>query len=106
MIYTSQILIAEIAKRSALTTEQAKNALDAVIQSFSDALEKKDEIRIQGFGTFLVSLQKARTARNPQTGNPIAIAEKYVPRFRPSKNLRERVAGEKETENTIDDEAN
>lgn len=74
-------LIEAIAKR----TEQSKAAsgafLDAFIETVRAAANKGDDITLVGFGTFKAKKRAARTARNPQTGEPIKIAAKKVMQF-------------------------
>lgn len=52
------------------------------------ALKKGDRVRFPGFGTFKVSKRKARIARNPQTGEPVRVPARTVPRFTPAKELK------------------
>lgn len=73
------------------TQKMAKEAVNCVLESISDALSKNDTVQISGFGTFKVSERKARTGRNPQTGAPIQIPAAMVPKFSPGKALKEAV---------------
>lgn len=73
------------------TQKLAKEAVDCVLNAITDALSKKDTVQISGFGSFKVSERKARTGRNPQTGEAIAIAASRVPRFVAGKALKEAV---------------
>ena len=57
----------------------------------SDALAQGDRIEIRGFGSFSLHFRPPRQGRNPKTGETIALAGKYVPHFKPGKDLRERV---------------
>ena len=61
--------------------------LDAV----KDTLARGDHIEIRGFGTFKVRHRKARTARNPRTGEPVKVAPRVAPVFKPSGHFRSRV---------------
>lgn len=85
-------LIDAVAEATGLKKAEASSAIDAVFGSLVEALAKGDEIRLAGFGTFLVGIRKATEGRNPQTGAKIAIAEARVPKFRPAKALKEAVA--------------
>jgi len=73
------------------TQKLAKEAVDSLIGAITDALAVKDTVQIAGFGTFKVSERKARTGRNPQSGTPIEIPARKVPRFTPSKALKDAV---------------
>ncbi len=78
-------LIAEVAKKANLSKKDAGNAVNATI----DAIKKnvKKGVTLVGFGTFKVIRRKARTGRNPQTGEKIRIKAKNVVKFKPGKGL-------------------
>lgn len=56
------------------------------------ALSEQSNIEIRGFGTFKIRRRKTRMARNPRTGDPVEVAARPVPVFKPSKELRAKVA--------------
>jgi DNA-binding protein HU-beta len=70
---------------------QLQQVVDEVFDLIADALAKGDKIDLRGFGTFSVRESAARTGRNPQTGEPIAIPARRVPGFKPGKELKEKV---------------
>ena len=84
-------LIDSIADKSGLNKTQAGDALNAVMESIGQALEAGDSISLVGFGTFSVKDRKARIGRNPKTGETVELQGKYVPHFKPGKELRDRV---------------
>lgn len=84
-------LIASVAEKADLTKVQAADAVDAVLTSISGSLASGTDVRILGFGNFIVAQRKATTARNPQTGAPIDVPAAKVPRFKPGKALKEAV---------------
>lgn len=86
-----QELIQAVADKSGLTQKDAKTALDATLAVVSDTLAQGDEVVLVGFGTFSVREQKARTARNPKTGEKIQVPAKKVPTFKAGKGLKEAV---------------
>jgi DNA-binding protein HU-beta len=89
---TKAELVARIAEEASITKKAATSALDAVIDAVHDSLkEKEGKIRIADLGTFRVVKKKARTGVNPQTRKKIKIPATKVPRFAPSKALRESV---------------
>jgi nucleoid DNA-binding protein len=81
-------LVNEVAK-VVTTKKAAQEAVDAVFANITKALKKKDTVTVVGFGTFKVGKRKARTGRNPRTGQAIKIAAKKVPRFVPGKALKD-----------------
>ena len=81
-------LVGKIAKDAGLTKRQAEAAFDSLISGVASALKKGQKVTFVGFGTFSVSRRKARTGRNPQTGAPIKIAARKVPKFTPGKELK------------------
>ena len=83
-------LINEVAKVVS-TKKEAQAAVDCVITTITKALKKKDAVTLVGFGTFKVDKRKARTGRNPQTGEAIKIKAKKVPKFVAGKALKDAV---------------
>ena len=65
--------------------------VDAFLDALKDTLASGDHIEIRGFGTFKVRHRKARTARNPRTGEPVEVPPRVAPVFTPSRKLRNRV---------------
>ncbi len=84
-------LAEEITNHTGLTRRQSREAVDAITSVITDALARQEKVTLVGFGTFRVMQRKARTGRNPQTGQSIQIPAKKVPRFTPGKGLREKV---------------
>jgi len=82
-----------LARRSGLTMDQARAAVDGMFDPengvISKALQRHQSIRIKGFGTFEPRKRAARKGRNPRTGEPIRIAAAMSVGFRPGKILRE-----------------
>lgn len=66
-------------------------AVKTIIDSMTEALGSGQRIEIRGFGSFSLHHRPARMGRNPKTGESVALQEKYVPHFKPGKELRERV---------------
>ncbi len=71
------------------TKKEAQAAVDCVIKAVTDALSKGDTVTLVGFGTFKPVKREARTGRNPQTGAPIKIKARKVPKFTPGKALKD-----------------
>ncbi len=84
-------LVGKIAKDAGLTKRQAEKAFDSLVGGIATALKKGQKVTFVGFGTFSISRRKARKGRNPQTGEPIKIAARKVPKFTPGKELKSAV---------------
>ena len=84
-------LIDAIAAAADLPKASAGRALDAVVDSITDALKKGDQVSLVGFGTFSVKHRAGREGRNPQTGETIQIAPANVPGFKAGKALKDAV---------------
>lgn len=84
-------LIAEMAK-TLNGRKEAESALNSLLDSISAVLKKGDKVTLPGFGTFKVSKRKARTGRNPRTGETIKIKAHKVPQFAAGKRLKDAVA--------------
>ena len=87
---TKNKLIKEMSK-TLNSTKAARAALESLLSNITDALRKGDSVTLTGFGTFQVSKRRARTGRNPQTGEIINIEAKNVARFVPGKSLKEAI---------------
>ena len=66
-------------------------AVKQILEIMSDALAQGGRIEIRGFGSFSLHFRPPRQGRNPKTGETVALSGKYVPHFKPGKDLRERV---------------
>ena len=84
-------LAERLAARTGMSKSAAKDAVDGVFDVIGEALATGDEARILGFGTFGARNRPARTARNPRTGESLAVAALTVPVFKPGKTLKEAV---------------
>ena len=82
-------LIDAVARECELTKEKAAVAIDAALAHIREALKKDEEVRIPDFGTFKVAKRKEREGRNPATGATIKIPASRVPKFSPSKGLKD-----------------
>jgi DNA-binding protein HU-beta len=84
-------LIDKIAASTGISKTSAAAAIDTLIDAVTSALKKGDRVTLVGFGTFAVSLRKARNGRNPQTGGVIKIAARRVAKFTPGVELKKHV---------------
>jgi nucleoid DNA-binding protein len=73
------------------TKKEARAAVDCALDTITKALKNRDELTVAGFGIFKVGNRKARTGRNPKTGEKILIQARNVPKFTAVKQLRDAV---------------
>ena len=66
-------------------------SVKVLVDTMTRSLAKGQRIEIRGFGSFDLNHRPARVGRNPKTGEKVEVPEKYVPHFKPGKELRERV---------------
>lgn len=85
-------LIDTLSKSTGQTKVDSEKWLEAFIATVSKNMKKKEGVKIVGFGTFLSAKRKARTGRNPQTGEAIKIPARVVPVFRAGTALKESIA--------------
>jgi integration host factor subunit beta len=89
---TRSELIEEILAQSpSLSRLDVESIINTIFDTMSLSLGKHDRIEIRGLGTFVAKKRKARTARNPRTGQQVSVQDKWVPFFTAGKELRERV---------------
>jgi len=80
-------LITKMSREADITKVAAEKALNSFIKTVRDALARTEDVRLSGFGTFMVGNRAARNGRNPKTGQKIAIPAKRVAKFRPGSAL-------------------
>jgi integration host factor subunit beta len=79
------------AKQAQLNIKDVELAVKTVIEHMSQALSQGNRIEIRGFGSFSLHFRAPRTGRNPKTGDSVTLEAKYVPHFKPGKELRDQV---------------
>ena len=77
--------------QSQLTAKDMELAVKMILDQMADSLARGERIEIRGFGSFSLHYRAPRMGRNPKTGDPVSLPGKYVPHFKPGKELRERV---------------
>lgn len=85
---TKEELIAKMSASASITKVAAGTALEAFTAAVSASLKKGQRVSLVNFGTFSVSKRKARTGRNPRTGEPLKIPAARVPKFSAGKELK------------------
>lgn len=85
---TKAELVASIAEKSKLNKNQAKDALEAVLASITEAMKADAEVRIVGFGNFVPVSRPEGMARNPRTGEQVKRPASKTVKFRPGEGLK------------------
>lgn len=74
-----------------LSSKDVELAIKTMLEQMSQALSTGERIEIRGFGSFSLHFRAPRVGRNPKTGDSVRLEGKYVPHFKPGKELRDRV---------------
>ena len=90
---TKKEIVKQISDELGLTQLKVKEIVQMVFDAIVDTLIREERIELRNFGVFEVKKRAARTARNPRTGESVAVPEKYVVTFKPGKTMEERVLG-------------
>jgi DNA-binding protein HU-beta len=85
-------LLKALAEQAGQHKDDVSKTLDTLLDIIGATLAKGDKLLLVGFGTFDIRKRAERPGRNPQTGEPIVIAEAVLPQFSPGKFLKDRVA--------------
>ncbi|MGV6806914.1 MAG: integration host factor subunit beta [bacterium] len=89
---TKSELIDRIAlKQDQLQPKDVELAVKMILEKMTQSLVSNDRVEIRGFGSFCLHYRAPRVGRNPKTGDAVELNGKYVPHFKPGKELRERV---------------
>lgn len=74
-----------------LSVKDVELAVKTMLDHMTEALSEGDRIEIRGFGSFSLHYRAPRVGRNPKTGESVPLPAKYVPHFKPGKELRDQV---------------
>jgi integration host factor subunit beta len=89
---TKSELIEKIAaKQDQLPPKDVELAVKMILERMTQALVQNRRIEVRGFGSFCLHFRAPRVGRNPKTGERVELNGKYVPYFKPGKDMRERV---------------
>tara|TARA_B100001173_G_scaffold294108_1_gene287697 strand:+ start:664 stop:951 length:288 start_codon:yes stop_codon:yes gene_type:complete len=88
---TKQEIVNIVSQSSGLTKIETETIMNGVMETIISSLEKNEKVELRGFGTFGIKHRMPKKARNPGTGEPVYLPERYVPTFKPSKLMRNRV---------------
>jgi len=87
----SELIEIIAAKQTQLSAKDVELAVKTLLEQMSETLAAGNRIEIRGFGSFSLHYRAPRIGRNPKTGESVGLAGKYVPHFKPGKELRDRV---------------
>lgn len=87
----SELIEALSEQHANLPIKEVETAVKSIIDNMAECLSSGERIEIRGFGSFSLHYRAPRTGRNPKTGESVELDAKYVPHFKPGKELRERV---------------
>jgi len=87
----SELIEALARKQKHLAYRDVELAVKGLLEQMGTALANGERIEVRGFGSFSLHFRPPRMGRNPKTGAAVALPGKYVPHFKPGKELRERV---------------
>lgn len=87
----SELIERLAAKGRHMQAKDVEIAVKEILEQMAQTLQKGERIEIRGFGSFSLHYRAPRVGRNPKTGESVKLEGKYVPHFKPGKELRERV---------------
>ena len=90
----SELIEVLVRKQSQLGYRDVELAVKTMLEHMAQTLASGERIEIRGFGSFSLHYRPPRVGRNPKSGDPVSLPAKYVPHFKPGKELRERVNSE------------
>jgi len=93
MIGTKRDMVERIAEQVGVTGVQAREIVQATLDSMVETLAATGRIELRNFGVFSVKVSAPRKARNPRTGETVMIAERKVVKFKPGKAMTDKVNG-------------
>ena len=93
----SELIERIVSRQPQLTPKDVELAVKTLLDQMSESLASGERIEIRGFGSFTLHYRAPRQGRNPKTGEMVELKGKYVPHFKPGKDLREQVNDSLET---------
>jgi len=85
---TKADLVEAVAEATELSRRSSEQVVTVFFDSIVESLCRGDKVELRGFGTFRLRHRRARTGRNPKTGESVHVPAKAVPFFKPGKELR------------------
>lgn len=91
---TKRDLNENVRSTSNLQRKEAEEIVESILDIIKNTLASGEEVKITGFGKFIVHQKHDRTGRNPQTGEPLTITARKILTFKPSTILKQEINGE------------
>ena len=88
---TKQEIVDVVSDATGLTKVETETIMNGVMMTIIDSLARNEKVELRGFGTFGIKHRMPKKARNPGTGEPVFLPERFVPTFKPSKLMRSKV---------------
>ena len=88
---TKQEIVDIVSDATGLTKVETETIMNGVMMTIINSLARNEKVELRGFGTFGIKHRMPKKARNPGTGEPVFLPERFVPTFKPSKLMRSRV---------------
>ncbi|MBC7201557.1 integration host factor subunit beta [Stutzerimonas stutzeri] len=90
----SELIERIVSQQGMLSSKDVELAIKTMLEQMAQALATGERIEIRGFGSFSLHYRAPRIGRNPKTGQSVSLDGKFVPHFKPGKELRDRVNDE------------
>ncbi len=87
----SELMLQVAEANPELPLKDVERLVGVIFEAISERLAQGGRVELRGFGAFSTRARDARTGRNPRTGEPVSVAAKRVPYFKPGKEMRERL---------------
>ena len=87
----SELIERIVSRQPQLSAKDVELAVKKLLDHMSQTLSSGDRIEIRGFGSFSLHYRAPRVGRNPKTGETVELQGKFVPHFKPGKELRDQV---------------
>ncbi len=87
----SELIEKLAARQTQLSLKDVELVVKSLLEHMAQSLAQGERIEIRGFGSFSLHYRAPRVGRNPKTGQSVNLDGKYVPHFKPGKELRDRV---------------
>jgi integration host factor subunit beta len=100
----SELIERIVTHQGLLSSKDVELAIKTMLEQMSQCLATGDRIEIRGFGSFSLHYRAPRVGRNPKTGQSVSLDGKFVPHFKPGKELRDRVNEDDEIWNELKEE--
>jgi len=101
MTLTKERMIDMFKANTKLSAFEGKEVVEAILETVKSRLESGEDVKISGFGKWMVRQKTSRPGRNPHTGEKIEITARRVVTFQPSEKLRSAVDGSSLSDETL-----